>query len=363
MTHSVKSVDAVIIGAGVIGLACARSLALAGRSVLILESEKSVGNGISSRNSEVMHAGLYYPKNSLKAKFCVAGHESLRSYAASRHVPFKITGKLIVAQSLDEESKLGQLRHRALENGVPDIRLLSGAQAMAMEPALSCRAALYSPSSGIIDSHALMLALLGEAEAHGAQLALRAVARRGGFTEQGAWIDLEGEDDFRLAARHVVIAAGLHAPGLARRFGLSGIPEPRFAKGSYFSLSRPAPFSRLIYPVPVPGGLGIHYTLDLAGRGKFGPDVEWVDGIDYNVDEARRQDFATAIKRYWPALRLEDLQPAYAGIRPKLQSAMPGDQDFMIVKQGGVIALLGIESPGLTSCLAIGDHVAGLCAA
>lgn len=357
-----RHVDTVVIGAGIVGLSVARSLALSGREVLVLEAEKSFGTGISSRNSEVIHAGIYYPQNSLKAKLCVIGNRLLRAYAESRHVPFKITGKLIVATSHEEESSLDVIHARAEANGVHDLKRLSKAEVLALEPELSCTSALLSPSTGIIDTHALMLALVGDAEAHGALIAYRTPVLYGEETGDGTKLQLGGQEPFQLTARHVIIAAGLATPRIAKALKLNHIPEGHLCKGSYFALNGRAPFSRLVYPVPVPGGLGVHYTLDLGGMGRFGPDVEWIDEENYHVDPSRREDFARAVQRYWPACTAERLEPAYSGIRPKICAKGEKDQDFSIMGadvhgRAGVVALLGIESPGLTSALALAEVV------
>ncbi len=315
----IDRVDCAVIGAGVIGLAAARALALAGRSVLILEAEGAIGTGISSRNSEVIHAGLYYPPDSLKAALCGTGNRLLRAYAQARGVPFRMTGKLIVATDADDEAKLAAIDARARANGVVDLEWLSGARVRALEPDLAVRAALLSPSTGIIDVHALMLALLGEAEAKGAQLALRSTVTGGEPVDGGTLLTIDGGGEpFRLIARQVVLAAGLAAPALAARLGFHDVPTGRLCKGNYFTLTGKAPFARLVYPVPVAGGLGVHYTLDLGGCGRFGPDVEWVEAEDYRVDPARKEAFARAIHRYWPACPADRLEPAYAGIRPKI---------------------------------------------
>lgn len=276
----------------------------------------------------------------------------LRDYAASRHVPFSMCGKLIVATHDSEEASLATIQARAAANGVP-LSLISRTEALALEPDLSCSAALLSPETGIIDSHALMLSLLGDAEAHGALLALRTPV----LDADGTELSLGGDEPSRLKASQVVIAAGLSSPCLARLLGMTGIPEGHLCKGNYFALSGRAPFSRLIYPVPVPGGLGIHYTLDLGGQGRFGPDVQWIDEENYHVDASRRDAFTTAVRRYWPGCTAERLEPAYSGIRPKLCAQGDPDADFQIIRQENMIALLGIESPGLTSSLALAEEV------
>jgi len=360
------TVEAVVVGAGVVGLAVARALALEGREVVILEAEDAIGTHTSSRNSEVIHAGIYYPTGSLKARSCVAGRQRLYAYCAEHGVPHRRCGKLIASTDGAQLGELRAIAEKAKANGVSDIAWLSRAEALALEPQLHCVAALHSPSTGIIDSHALMLAYLGDAEARGAMLALkspleRARARNGGFELQ-----VRGADP--VAARLLVNCAGLTAPSVARR--IEGYPArlaPRelYAKGNYYSLSGKAPFSRLIYPVPEPGGLGVHVTLDLAGQARFGPDVEWVDRIDYDVDPGRAERFYAAIRRYWPALPDGALAPGYCGIRPKTSGPGEPPADFRIqgpAEHGvaGLVHLFGIESPGLTSSLALADDVASL---
>ena len=355
----------MVAGAGVIGLAVARALALAGREVVVLEAAEAIGTETSSRNSEVIHAGIYYPAGSLMARFCVAGRQALYAYCSERGVPFQKCGKLIVATSPDEAERLPAIAARAAANGVADLELLSASEARSLEPALSTAGALSSPSTGIVDSHAFMLSLLGDAENAGATLVLNTPVLGGVATEDGIALSIGGADPIDLRCRLFVNSAGLHAPSLARRIaGLRPdlVPQTWFAKGNYFSLSGKAPFSRLIYPVPVPGGLGVHLTLDLSGQARFGPDVEWVDDMNYDVDPARGESFYAAIRRYWPALPDGALLPAYSGIRPKIVPPAVATQDFML--QGpaahgipGLINLFGIESPGLTSALAIADHV------
>jgi L-2-hydroxyglutarate oxidase LhgO len=359
-------VDCVVVGAGVVGLAIARALAQAGREVIILEAAEAIGTGISSRNSEVIHAGIYYPKESLMARFCVAGKHALYAFCADHGVPHKRCGKLIVATNEAEAGKLASIEARARANGVDDLRFLSPAEAQVLEPALACTGALLSPSTGIVDSHHLMLALLGEAEAAGASLALNAPFVSGRAAGQAIELEIGGGEPLTLSCGLLVNAAGLEAPLIARN--LSGMPQAAvptryFAKGNYFTLTTRSPFSHLIYPVPEPGGLGVHLTLDLGGQAKFGPDVEWVDTIDYNVDPRRGERFYRAIRRYWPGLSDGALQPGYAGIRPKIVPPAIAAQDFVVQcprEHGiaGLINLFGIESPGLTSSLALAEHVA-----
>jgi L-2-hydroxyglutarate oxidase LhgO len=363
-------VDCIVVGAGVVGLAVARKLALAGREVIVLESAEDIGTGTSSRNSEVIHAGIYYAAGSLMAKMCVSGKMALYDYCADHGVPHRRCGKLIVATTDAESEKLAAIKQRAEANGVLDLQPLSGAEARAMEPALNCVAALLSPSTGIIDSHAYMLALRGDAESAGTAFAFHAPLLHAKTTGDGIVVEVGGEAPMTLACSLLVNAAGLAAPAIAR--AIDGMPADRvptayYAKGNYFSCSARSPFSHLIYPVPEPGGLGVHLTLDMAGQARFGPDVEWIDDIDYAVNPARAERFYPAIRRYWPTLPDGALLPSYSGIRPKIVPPAIAVQDFLI--QGprehgvaGLINLFGIESPGLTSSLAIADHVAALTA-
>lgn len=363
-------VDCIVVGAGVVGLAVARKLALAGREVIVLESAEDIGTGTSSRNSEVIHAGIYYAAGSLMAKMCVSGKMALYDYCADHGVPHRRCGKLIVATTDAESEKLAAIKQRAEANGVLDLQPLNGAEARAMEPALNCVAALLSPSTGIIDSHAYMLALRGDAESAGAAFAFHAPLLHANTTSDGIVVEVGGAAPMTLACSLLVNAAGLNAPAIAR--AIDGMPADRvptayYAKGNYFSCSARSPFSHLIYPVPEPGGLGVHLTLDMAGQARFGPDVEWIDDIDYAVNPVRAERFYPAIRRYWPTLPDGALLPSYSGIRPKIVPPAIAVQDFLI--QGprdhgvaGLINLFGIESPGLTSSLAIADHVAALAA-
>ncbi|MBV9565330.1 MAG: NAD(P)/FAD-dependent oxidoreductase, partial [Bradyrhizobium sp.] len=310
-----ERVDCVVVGAGVIGLAVARRLAKAGREVILLEAAEGIGTVTSSRNSEVIHAGIYYKAGSLMARMCVAGKRALYAYCADHGIPHRNCGKLIVATTAKEAEKLRSIRVHAEANGVNDMRTLAGEAARALEPALACEAALLSPSTGIVDSHAYMLALRGDAEAAGAALAIHTPLLRA--KAAGGRIELEtgGASPMTLASGLLVNAAGLDAPATARNIeGMPPdlIPQAYLAKGNYFSCSAKAPFSRLIYPVPEPGGLGVHLTLDLAGQARFGPDVEWVDHIDYTVDPARSERFYPAIRKYWPALPDGALMPSYS---------------------------------------------------
>ena len=361
-----EKVDCVVIGAGVVGLAVARALALSGRETLVLEAEEAIGTGTSSRNSEVIHAGIYYTPGSAKANLCVRGKHLLYAYCEARGVEHRRCGKLIVAADQEQVEALGKIEATARANGVSDLRWLAAAEAMAMEPALSCAAALLSPSTGIIDSHGFMLALQGDIEEAGGTVALRAPVTRGRCDRNVIRLEAGKEDAIEISARVVVNSAGLHAQELARRIeGIpaASIPPSVYAKGSYYVLQGKAPFRHLIYPIPIPGGLGVHLTLDLAGRARFGPDVEWVDQLDYNVDPARAERFYTAIRSYWPDLPDRALVPGYAGIRPQLRRPGGPAVDFLI--QGpqahgvpGLVNLYGIESPGLTASLAIAEHVA-----
>ena len=363
------TVDCVVVGGGVVGLAVARALAMTGREVVILEAEDAIGTHTSSRNSEVIHAGIYYPKGSLKARACVEGRHRLYAYCEEHGVPYRRCGKLIVAASESQREELLSIKAKAHGNGVTDVVEIPAAEAMRMEPALRCVAALHSPSTGIIDSHALMLAYLGDAEAAGAMLALKSPLDEVAFIGHGFELQIEKT---RILAKTLVNSAGLRAPSVARL--ISGFPPERiprelYAKGNYYSLAGRPPFSRLVYPVPEPGGLGVHVTLDLAGQARFGPDVEWVDHIgraeDYAVDPRRADRFYAAIRRYWPALPDGALAPGYAGIRPKISG--PGEPAADFVIQGpaehgiaGLVNLFGIESPGLTASLALADDVAKL---
>jgi len=367
----VDRIDCVVVGAGVIGLAVARELALAGREVVVLEAEAAIGQHTSSRNSEVIHAGIYYPLGSLKAIACVEGRERLYRYCAEHGVPHRRCGKLIVATDARQLDGLRAIERQARANGVHDIRWLEHGAARALEPSLRCIAALHSPSTGIIDSHALMLAFLGDAEAAGAMLALSSPLLAARASAAGFELEVGGREPTRIGARGLINCAGLNAPSLARC--IHGMPAQRvprewFAKGNYYSLQGPAPFTRLVYPVPEPGGLGVHMTLDLAGRARFGPDVEWVDRVEYSVDPARAERFYAAVRRYWPDLRDGALAPAYCGIRPKLSGPDEPAADFVVqtvAEHGvpGLVNLFGIESPGLTASLALAGRAAAAVAA
>ncbi len=370
MVSKMERIDGVVVGAGVVGLAVARALAMAGQEVVLLEADAAIGSGTSSRNSEVVHAGLYYPPGSWKARLCVQGREWLYAYCAAHGVAHRRCGKLVVATEASQEPALQALRQRAEACGVHDLQWLDGAQARALEPALRCTAALLSPSTGIVDSHGLMLSLLGEAEAHGAMLALKSPLQRLRRVADGFELDIGGDAPMQLHARRVVNSAGLHAVSLAARFeGLPAmaLPQAHWARGHYFACPGKPAFSRLIYPMPDEAGLGVHVTLDLGGQMRFGPDVQWIPTTeagaeDYRVDPARAAPFAEAIRRYWPGLPDAALQPAYAGIRPKISGPGQPAADFMIqgpAEHGvaGLVNLFGIESPGLTACLAIAEQV------
>jgi L-2-hydroxyglutarate oxidase LhgO len=354
-----------VIGAGVVGLAVARALALAGREVIVVEAAEGIGTETSSRNSEVIHAGIYYPKDSLMARTCVAGRRLLYAYCAEHGVPHRNCGKLIAATNDAENEKLAEIKGRAEANGVEGMRLLSADEAIALEPNLHCTAALLSPRTGIIDSHSYMLALQGDAEACGAMFAFHSPVKAGRVMNDGIDLEVGGAEPMKLRCRLVVNSAGLHAPTLAQKIaGMPSdhIPPAYYAKGNYFTLTGRSPFSRLIYPVPVPGGLGVHITVDMGGQAKFGPDVEWIDAIDYTVDPHRADKFYAAARRYWPNLKDGALQPGYAGIRPKTVPQGAPAQDFVVqgpAEHGvpGLINLFGIESPGLTSSLALAEHV------
>ncbi len=366
----VEAVECVVVGAGVVGLALARALARRGREVLVLEAAAGIGSATSSRNSEVIHAGIYYPRDSLKARLCVAGRQALYHFCRDRGVPHKRLGKLIVAGHEDEFQGLERLRQSALGNGVDDLVFLPADEARALEPELACAGALLSPSTGIIDAHALMLALQAEAEAGGAVIALKSPLRGGQAGGQGfrLRVGLADGSDYALDCRLLVNSAGLQAQEVAA--GLAGLPAtsiPRrhLNRGCYFALRGASPFRHLIYPLPGSASLGVHLTIDLAGQARFGPDQEWIDSIDYEVDPARAEGFYAAIRGYYPALAEGALSPAYAGIRPKLQAPGEAAADFIIqgpAEHGlaGLVNLYGIESPGLTAALAIADHAAEL---
>lgn len=362
-------VGCVVIGAGVVGLAIARALALSGHDVVILETEPQFGQGVSSRNSEVIHAGFYYPTGSVRAALCVEGRERLYRYCQERGIGHRRPGKLIVATAPAQLARLNELYLQGLANGVSDLCLLDAGDVRNLEPAVRAVGGLLSPSTGIIDSHALMLSLLGDAEDHGAVLARGTPFLAADQVGDGFVLYTGGQEPARLHCRQLINAAGLGAWNVAGNiagYESAAIPPRYYAKGSYFALQgRAAPFRRLIYPIPEDGGLGVHLTLDLGGQGRFGPDVEWLgDGpLDYRVDPHRAEAFYRCIRLYWPDLPDGSLVPAYCGIRPKLSGPGERPADFLIQTQAqhgvaGLVHLFGIESPGLTASLALGQHVA-----
>ena len=359
-----ETIDTVVIGAGVVGLAVARALAMAGHEVLVIEQEAAIGQGTSSRNSEVIHAGLYYAPGSLKARLCVDGKARLYAYCRERQIAHQRCGKLLVATHAAQADKLAALRDQGRSNGVDDLVMLTAAQARELEPELTCTAALLSPSTGIVDTHALMLALQGDAEAHGALFAFKSPILGGRISGTGVELAIGGDEPMTLRTQHLVNCAGLQAPQVAAQlvgFPVAHVPVAAYAKGSYFTLAGRSPFSRLIYPMPEAAGLGVHLTIDLGGQARFGPDVEWVNAIDYRVEPGRADSFYAEVRKYWPGLPDGALQPGYSGVRPKI--APPGTvTDFRIDGPevhgiAGVVQLFGIESPGLTAALAIAEHV------
>jgi L-2-hydroxyglutarate oxidase LhgO len=360
-----ERVECVVIGAGVIGLAVARALAQRGREVLVLEAADRFDTGISSRSSEVIHAGIYYPRGSLKAQLCTAGREQLYAYCEQAAVAHHRCGKLIVSTDAQQQAELRAIQQTAASNGV-ELQWLDASEARALEPELECHAALFSPRTGIIDSHGLMLALLGEAERNGAVLAYGSSVSSIAPEPDALLVAVNGNASVR--ARSVVNCAGLHATQVAHCIaGLAPqhIPRLYLARGHYFTLSGRTPFRHLVYPIPEPGGLGVHLTLDIAGRARFGPDVEWVDQIDYQVNLERATSFYAAVRRFWPALADDQLVPAYAGIRPNLSGPGAKAADFVI--QGpavhgitGLVNLFGIDSPGLTASLPLAQRVCEL---
>lgn len=363
-----EQAGSIVIGGGVVGLAVGRALALAGHAPLILEGEADFGSWTSSRNSEVIHAGIYYPESSLKARLCVEGNGMLYAFCADRGVPHKQLGKLIFAHTPDQFGELEKIQAAAVAADVHALRWLDRADARLLEPELDCAAALLSPSTGIVDSHSLMQALLEEAEANGGMLVINTPVERISRSD-GLWqVHIRGEAEPVVNAPILVNSGGLGAQAIASATeGLEQayVPPLHLARGVYFTHSGKVPFSHLIYPVPEPGGLGTHLTLDLAGQARFGPDIEWVDRIDYTVDPERHAKFAAAAQRIWPALDPDRLQPGYAGIRPKISGPSEPAADFMIQGsavhgQEGLVNLFGIESPGLTASMAIAAHVVEL---
>jgi L-2-hydroxyglutarate oxidase LhgO len=361
-----QTIDTLVIGAGVIGLAVARRLSVHGDETIIVDGEEAFGTWTSARNSEVIHAGIYYPPGSLKAALCRHGRDLLYRYCSDRGIPHRRTGKIIFAAVPGQAVRLEEITAAAKAAGVDDLRRMSGREAAALEPDLGCHEALLSPSTGIIDSHAFMTALLGEASAHGAIFATRSKVTRLSRQRGGWGVHIDGETAPALVSRTVVNAGGLAAHRLARATeGLAAdlIPDIRYARGVYFTYAGKVPFRHLIYPVPVPGGLGTHLTLDMAGMARFGPDVEWIDDVDYGVDPARGAQVLAAARLIWPAIDPGKLQPGYAGIRPKIGGQGAPVADFRIdgpERHGlpGLVNLFGIESPGLTASLAIAELVA-----
>ena len=378
------SVETVVIGAGVVGLAVARALALAGHEVMVIEREAAIGQGVSSRNSEVVHGGLYYATGSLKAQLCVRGKEMLYAYCTERGLPIERCGKLIVATDESQLAKLEKIEAQAHANGVP-VHRLSREQARKLEPQLECIAALHSPTTGIVSSHDLMTSLRGDLENAGGIVALATEVTQVEFLKQKGQIagvlsarsamnSGVSSDSVEISFQHLINASGLSAPMLARRMqGLAAahIPQEHYAKGNYYSLNGKAPFKHLIYPIPEAAGLGVHLTVDLGGQAKFGPDVQWLEGItdhaqiDYSVDPRRADAFYAEVRKYWPGLQDGQLTPSYSGVRPKISSPTEPAADFLIsgpAQHGiaGLVNLFGIESPGLTSSLAIGEHVVDL---
>ncbi|HTI66856.1 MAG TPA: NAD(P)/FAD-dependent oxidoreductase [Caulobacteraceae bacterium] len=360
--------DAAVVGAGAVGLACGYALARRGLSVVVLESERVIGQGVSSRNSEVIHAGLYYATGSLKARLCVTGRRALYAFLESHGVEFDRCGKLVVATSDAEVPVVEHLAEQGRINDVEGLAWITGAEAMTLEPALNAAAALVSPQSGVFDSHGYMRSLQGEIEDHGGAVALAAPFQRAEPVAGGGWrVRAGGKDPAELTVRLLVTAPGLDAQAVAAAiegFPRQTIPTGHFGKGSYFALrTGKAPFARLIYPVPHPGSLGLHYRRDLGGQARFGPDLEYVDTLDYTVHPDRADEFYDHVRRYWPGLPDGALVPDYAGIRPKIHGPDEPQPDFRIdgpETHGleGLVTLFGIESPGLTSSLAIGDEVA-----
>lgn len=360
-------VDSIVIGAGVVGLACARALAMAGKDVIVIERNYAFGMETSSRNSEVVHSGIYYPTGSLKASACVRGRDKLYAYCDEKHIGYKKLGKLIVATSEAEQGEIERLLVKGQQNGVDDLTLLTREETLAKEPYLNCTGALWSPSTGIVDSHYVMLAMQGDLEDHGGMVAFNTPVLSGDITDDGIIIETGGESPFTMKADLVINCAGLHAQDMAAKlsgFDASKIPPCYYARGVYFTLSGKSPFTHLVYPAPEPGGLGVHATLDLGGQCRFGPDVEWIDGIDYEVDPARGDIFYARIRKYWPDLKDGQLNADYAGIRPKVVAKGDPAGDFMIQGPdqhgcGPLINLFGIESPGLTSSMALAEDVLG----
>jgi L-2-hydroxyglutarate oxidase LhgO len=363
-----EQVECAVIGAGIVGLAVARELALTGREVIVLEAADAIGTHTSSRNSEVIHAGLYYPKGSLKASLCVSGKVLLYDYCSTHGVPCNNIGKIVVAVTPDEVATLKSYVQKAEGNGVKDLRWLSREDLRVLEPSVECVAGFLSPSTGIIDSHGLMLAYQGDAQNHGASIVFKSPVESGSAGSNGIVLNVGGQEPMTIACRTVVNSSGLFAQNVAR--SIAGIPESSippqyFAKAHYYTLSGKPPFKRLVYPVASNAHLGVHVTVDMAGQIRFGPDVSWIDGVDYSFDSSREPLFYEAIRKYYPGLKDGQLQPGYTGIRPKVSGPKEPAADFVI--QGpkvhgvaGLVNLYGIESPGLTASLAIAAHVSSL---
>ena len=361
----VHNTEAIVIGAGVVGLACAKDLARMGIETIVLESECSYGQGTSSRNSEVIHAGIYYPENSLKASLCVEGRSLIYDYCENFRIPYKKIGKLIVASSSDQSDQLEQIFIQGKKNGCTELEMASSKIIKRENSELRCSSAIFSPMTGIIDSHALMTSFIANFEEYGGTLVPNSKVIEGEILDNGIKLRLDDSENTEIKANYVVNSMGLHAIPFLKRlkgFPLSKVPEYSYAKGSYFSLLGNNPFTKLIYPVPEKGGLGIHLTIDLHGNARFGPDVEWVDNINFDVPVNKREKFYQAIRQYWPSISKERLSPSYSGIRPKIGSKENTYNDFMIQDYThhnikGLINLLGIESPGLTSSLSIANYV------
>jgi L-2-hydroxyglutarate oxidase LhgO len=359
----VESSDAIVIGAGVVGLAVARALALAGREVLILEAEDRIGTQTSSRNSEVVHAGLYYPPGSLKARLCVEGNVLLSRYCEEHPVPHRKLGKLLIASDEGERGKLDALAKNAAANGV-QLHPLTAAEVRAREPEVRAVAGLWSPETGIVDSHALMRSLLADAQQAGATLVTRTPVLGGRALEHGVELQCGGTESTTLRCELLINSAGLSAQRVATSLGAQHVPPTHYAKGHYFTLRGRSPFSHLVYPMPDGAGLGIHVTLDLAGACKFGPDVtRWLTTPEFSFEEGLEEKFARAIRRYWPGLPEGALQPGFTGVRPKLSGPGEPPADFIVERSSGWVNLFGIESPGLTAALALAEHVVSLASA
>tara|TARA_B100000768_G_scaffold170090_1_gene176178 strand:+ start:1124 stop:2227 length:1104 start_codon:yes stop_codon:yes gene_type:complete len=362
MTHDF---DSVVIGAGVVGLAIAHELAITGRQVLVVEEMSAAGQGISSRNSEVLHAGIYYPYDSLKRKLCLSGRELLVEYCKTNNIDFALTGKLIVATNIDESESLASILSNGLRNGVSDLVMLDSDQIKELEPSLNAMNAIHSPSTGIIDSHALMLSFLGSIESNNGMICFNSKVTEINKLKKGFSLAVNGEDDFEISTKELINSAGLSAQDLSKSIKDASdktTPPLFYCKGTYLNLTCKSPFKHLIYPMPNNAGLGVHLTLDLAGRAKFGPDTEWVSHPEYQLDDTKIDSFYNEIKRYYPSVLKDNLSPGYAGVRPKVVSQNEGQADFIIQDSSlhgmpGYIALYGIESPGLTASLAIGRYV------